>query len=458
VRVLETVRVAAYDRDISFEEFNAIEITNAAPAYAEAIKYEIENRGGKASIVSKPQSARTCLFTEGLTEERPAKRHHDVLMAMLSAHEGVHVVALDRTSAGSLSVIGGVSGLCRSLRIERPEIRASTSSLRTSGDIQNEAFRVAMSLILSEGDYTLSNDGIYQDVPGEVVLPPSAASVITGSPVWLITGGGRGVTADCAIELAKRTGGSFILLGRSDLVAWPTWLERETDLKALRGALARNSGRADAPKKPVEIDRFARKLLAGAEIVSTLKAIESNGAKARYVQADIGDQASLRTTLSRLVNEEGSVTGLVHGAGVLSDGFAEALGLDNFEKVFSPKVTGLETILSCIEPSALRYIGLFSSASAVFGNEGQSNYAAANEWLNNVAVHLAGKMPDTQVKAFCWGPWQGGMVDESLARMFAERGIGLISKQEGARIFADQLLNSSHNQVRFVVGDEWGSA
>jgi NAD(P)-dependent dehydrogenase (short-subunit alcohol dehydrogenase family) len=458
VRVLETVRVAAYDRDISFEEFNAIEITNAAPAYAEAIKYEIENRGGKASIVSKPQSARTCLFTEGLTEERPAKRHHDVLMAMLSAHEGVHVVALDRTSAGSLSVIGGVSGLCRSLRIERPGIRASTSSLRTSGDIQNEAFRVAMSLILSEGDYTLSNDGIYQDVPGEVVLPPSAASVITGSPVWLITGGGRGVTADCAIELAKRTGGSFILLGRSDLVAWPTWLERETDLKALRGALARNSGRADAPKKPVEIDRFARKLLAGAEIVSTLKAIESNGAKARYVQADIGDQASLRTTLSRLVNEEGSVTGLVHGAGVLSDGFAEALGLDNFEKVFSPKVTGLETILSCIEPSALRYIGLFSSASAVFGNEGQSNYAAANEWLNNVAVHLAGKMPDTQVKAFCWGPWQGGMVDESLARMFAERGIGLISKQEGARIFADQLLNSSHNQVRFVVGDEWGSA
>jgi NAD(P)-dependent dehydrogenase (short-subunit alcohol dehydrogenase family) len=315
-----------------------------------------------------------------------------------------------------------------------------------------------MSLILSEGDYTLSNDGIYQDVPGEVVLPPSAASVVPGSPVWLITGGGRGVTADCAIELAKRTGGSFILLGRSDLVAWPTWLERKTDLKTLRGALAKNSGRADAPKKPVEIDRFARKLLAAAEIVSTLKAIESNGAKARYVQADIGDQASLGTTLSKLANEEGSVTGLVHGAGVLSDGFAEALGLDNFEKVFSPKVTGLETILSCIEPSALRYIGLFSSASAVFGNEGQSNYAAANEWLNNVAVHLAGKMPDTQVKAFCWGPWQGGMVDESLARMFTERGIGLISKQEGARVFADQLLNSSHDQVRFVVGDEWGSA
>jgi NAD(P)-dependent dehydrogenase (short-subunit alcohol dehydrogenase family) len=458
VRVLETVRVAAYDRDISFEEFNAIEITNAAPAYAEAIKHEIENRGGKASIVSKPQSARTCLLTEGLTEERPARRHHDVLKAMLSAHEGVHVVALDRTSAGSLSVIGGVSGLCRSLRIERPGIRASASSLRTSGDIQNEAFRVAMSLILSEGDYTLSNDGIYQDVPGEVVLPPSAASVVPGSPVWLITGGGRGVTADCAIELAKRTGGSFILLGRSDLVAWPTWLERKTDLKTLRGALAKNSGRADAPKKPVEIDRFARKLLAAAEIVSTLKAIESNGAKARYVQADIGDQASLGTTLSKLANEEGSVTGLVHGAGVLSDGFAEALGLDNFEKVFSPKVTGLETILTCIEPSALRYIGLFSSASAVFGNEGQSNYAAANEWLNNVAVHLAGKMPDTQVKAFCWGPWQGGMVDESLARMFTERGIGLISKQEGARVFADQLLNSSHDQVRFVVGDEWGSA
>jgi hypothetical protein len=41
--------------------------------------------------------------------------------------------------------------------------------------------------------------------------------------------------------------------------------------------------------------------------------------------------------------------------------------------------------------------------------------------------------------------------------MFAERGIGLISRSEGARIFSDQLLLSPHEQVRFVIGDEWGA-
>jgi hypothetical protein len=118
----------------------------------------------------------------------------------------------------------------------------------------------------------------------------------------------------------------------------------------------------------------------------------------------------------------------------------------------------LETILSCLDLQTLSHIGLFSSASAVFGNQGQANYAAANAWLNNVAAQLAAAMPATQVKAFCWGPWHGGMVDDALARMFAERGIGLITRPEGARIFADQLLNSPHDQVRFVVGDEWGDA
>ena len=41
-------------------------------------------------------------------------------------------------------------------------------------------------------------------------------------------------------------------------------------------------------------------------------------------------------------------------------------------------------------------------------------------------------------------------------RMFTERGISLIGKAEGARIFADQLLRSPHDQIRFVVGDDWG--
>jgi NADP-dependent 3-hydroxy acid dehydrogenase YdfG len=380
-----------------------------------------------------------------------------MLQAALSTKPDTRVLMLDNASSEIVSAIGGASGLCRTLRIERPEADVFAVSLDACGDIETTAAGILQTLSLKGEDYTLRPNGIWKDIPGENLTPPSSRAVdYRIPPVWIISGGARGVTADCTIELAKRTGGHFALLGRSAVTAWPEWLEPEQDLKTLRGVLARNIARPGMPAKPVEIDRLARNLLAGAEITNTLKEIEMAGACARYFQVDIGDRTSLQSALSKITNEQGTVTGLVHGAGVLSDGVSESLQLADFHTVFEPKVSGLLNILSCLDMHALRHIGLFSSASAVFGNPGQANYAAANAWLNNVAEKLTSSLPETQVKSFCWGPWQGGMVNEALARMFAERGIGLIARPEGARIFADQLLLSPHDQVRFVIGDEWG--
>ena len=377
---------------------------------------------------------------------------------MSQVGENARTYVLDYSSAARISDIGGCAGMCRSVRIERPQAAVYALSLDMGNDPVDCARQILHALSAPPDDYTLGADGGWRDVAGPGLLPPAGRAPLPQSPVWLVTGGARGVTADCAVELARRTQGTFLLLGRSKLTAWPDWLEHETDLKRLRGVLARNTSRPDMPKKPVEIDRMARQLLAGAEISGTLDAMQQAGARALYLRADIGSVADVRTVLEDVQQTEGCITGLVHGAGILSDGLAETLRPEDFETVFAPKVDGLETVLSCLDPGALSHIAFFSSASAVFGNSGQANYAAANAWLNNVAEQLSAGLPQAQVKSFCWGPWQGGMVDETLARMFTERGIGLINRSEGARIFVDMLLRSPKEQVRFVVGDEWGAA
>lgn len=436
-----------------------IEVTNAAPEFAEALAAAISAHGAKALIVRQPSANGVRILTEALADGTAASRHHAVLASVRARTDSnARTYVLDHSTSSRLSDIGGCAGLCRSVRIERPEAAAYALSLDGPEDMASAAERVVHALVVPPDDYVLHHDGGWRDVPGPNLLPPLKSVEIPGSPVWLVTGGARGVTADCAVELARRTQGTFLLLGRSELAAWLDWLPHETDLKSLRGLLARNSDRPDVPKKPAEIDRLARRLLAGAEISETLAAMKNAGAKARYLQADIGDAANVRDVLADVQQTEGRITGLVHGAGVLSDGLIEALGTGDFEAVFAPKVNGLETLLSCLDTDALNHIGLFSSASAVFGNSGQANYAAANAWLNNTAEHLSASLPRAQVKSFCWGPWQGGMVDESLARMFTERGIGLITRSEGARIFADMLLGSPKEQVRFVIGDEWGGA
>ncbi|MEZ6011039.1 MAG: SDR family NAD(P)-dependent oxidoreductase [Hyphomonas sp.] len=459
MRALTHAKAFDYSARSSLAALGTIEITDAEPGCARALADEIAARGGQARIVSTPTPGGTCILTEALSSTAPADRHHAALKGLLAHSEGGgRTYVLDRFARGEIADIGGCAGMCRSVRIERPDCRAYSLSVDGGATLRENAARVVSALTAPEDDYSLYADGGWRDVPGAELSPPTGPTPSGPPPVWLVTGGARGVTADCAIELSRRTGGTFLLLGRSGLDAWPDWLPRETDLKALRGQLARHSSHSDAPKKPVEIDRLARRLLASAEIAATLEAIAQSGAKGVYVQADIGNAADVRRVLSEAQTVEGRITGFVHGAGVLADGRAETLGLQDFEKVLDPKVGGLETVLSCLDTSALTHIAMFSSASAVFGNEGQANYAAANDWLNNVAEQLARSLPGAQVKSFCWGPWAGGMVDEALARMFTERGIGLISRPEGARIFADMLLWSPRDQVRFVVGDEWGVA
>ena len=437
-----------------------IEISNAFPEFANTLASAVAKNGGKARIVDQPRGSGIYILTEALNvDESPAARHFAVLESLVAnAGQPILTYVLEYCVATNLSRIGGNAGLCRSFRIERPGARTFSLSLDTATDAGTHADWIVHALTAEEQDYVLRADGGWRDEAGPSLSPPLLKPASDGRPVWLVTGGARGVTASCAVELARRCGGTLLLLGRSSPVAWPDWLPQEADLKALRGLLARNSNRPDMPKTPADIDRFARRLLASAEVSNTLEAIQMAGGQALYLQADISNAEDVTRALAKAQRSAGAVTGLVHGAGVLSDGRTEDLRLEDFEKVFGPKVDGLATVLSCLDGSSLEHVAMFSSASAVFGNMGQANYAAANAWLNNVALQLSQMLPDAQVKSFCWGPWQGGMVDEALARMFTDRGIGLISEPEGARIFADLLLNSPKNQVRFVIGDEWGAA
>ena len=128
---------------------------------------------------------------------------------------------------------------------------------------------------------------------------------------------------------------------------------------------------------------------------------------------------------------------------------------EDLEHVFQPKAQGLLNLLGAIDQNALRHVGLFSSAAAVFGNAGQSDYAMANAWLNATAHSLHHALPDAIVKSFCWGPWEGGMVDAALAAHFASKGIGLIGLDDGARIFADQILSGAPDETELLIGDEW---
>ena len=267
--------------------------------------------------------------------------------------------------------------------------------------------------------------------------------------VFLVTGGGRGITAQCAIRLAERYGGTYILMGRSPLEAtepaWAAGCDDEAALKSRAIAALRDGG---ARPKPAEVQRAVDRVLAQREIVGTLRAIEAAGGAATYLSADVNDAGALRAALAPVRDR---VTGILHGAGVLADKRIEQKTAADFDRVYGTKVRGLQAVLDCIPPEQLRHLALFSSVAGFYGNAGQADYALANEALNKLAHRLQREYPACHVVAVDWGPWDGGMVTPELKQVFAERHVAVIPVDVGTAMLADELARETP-AAQIVIG------
>ena len=101
----------------------------------------------------------------------------------------------------------------------------------------------------------------------------------------------------------------------------------------------------------------------------------------------------------------------------------EQKSIQEFELVYRTKIHGFRNIWKELDHSTLTHVLLFSSGAGFFGNPGQSDYAIANETMNQIAWDLQRHHPHIKVISYNWGPWDGGMVDENLKKLFHQRGV-----------------------------------
>ena len=248
--------------------------------------------------------------------------------------------------------------------------------------------------------------------------------------------------------LARAYRPRLLLLGRRPLTAEPDGLADAPDEASLIRLLARRQ-----PGNPAEIAAAARGILAVREAAASLAAIEQAGAVVRYLPADIRDRAALAAALEEVRRSWGPVTGVVHGAGLLADSMIGSKTDEQFTSVFSPKVDGLRALLDVTADDPLDLLCAFSSIAAYAGNPGQSDYAMANEVINQVLAAEQARRPGCLVRSIAWGPWQGGMVTPLIAERFRRRGVPLIDPPDGARAFLAELgTDDAHAEVILSAG------
>ena len=482
--VLEIIELSpGEDVRLTLAPGREIWITDDGSPLAQSIQTAIQNRGIRAlllpadDIVHRAGDERVgglillappCPTKDGRWTRESEIALRRAFLAAKSAADGLRSAAKDGGAIfatisrmdGAFGLIGGdfdptqggLAGLAKTAAHEWPDVACRAIDIALDWDVDAAAAAIIQELV-SDGPIEV---GL---APGhrrglELVPATITTEQVTTNPgdVFIITGGARGVTAETAVELARTCRPTLVILGRSpqptDEPAWLKPLANETEIKQ---AILRHEFAGRPNPTPAELKSVFNRYIAAREIRTNLARIAETGADVQYECVDVRDNDAVKTTIDRIRRQRGSIRGLIHAAGVLEDRLIADKTAEQFDRVFDTKVAGLRNLLDSLDQTELRHVILFSSVSARFGNAGQADYAMANEVLNKAARQLARRLPNCRVTSINWGPWDGGMVNTSLKREFAKRGVELIPLDAGARCLINELACTGR-PVEVIVG------
>ena len=219
--------------------------------------------------------------------------------------------------------------------------------------------------------------------------------------VIVVTGGAKGITAHCALAVARQTGVRMALVGRSP-----------------------------CPDPPASDE-------SSNEIQSFLKKYAALGLVADYFSCDLTDVDAVNRMLAAVVDRLGPVTGIIHGAGMNHPRITGQVAVEQAYAETAPKVLGLLHLLDALETRPPKLIVGIGSIIGVTGMPGNGWYGFSNEAMDIALREFAAAHPQTRIANAAYSIWR----DEGMgARMgsvaiLKGKGIAAIPTDEGVGRF-----------------------
>lgn len=266
-------------------------------------------------------------------------------------------------------------------------------------------------MLLTSDTDTEYRELLYKNIPvkkenSDVVVINSSQKLFGKSDVYIVTGGLSGLGLEKTKVLAEKGAGIIATLTRRD----PT-----------------------------------------TEIQAIFKQIESSThCKIICLKGDVSDLSSVRNavlTLKSLVPKS-QIKGIFHCAGVSRGKTLATISTEDLEFVLRPKVLGTLNLHLVASEFSLRldYFMTTSSISSLIGSPGQSNYGAANSFIDSFMLWRREKGLPGQ--AINWGALAIGMAaDPKLLDMFTDRGFNLMPVPEVRQCFQTCVLQNASGVV-----------
>ena len=242
---------------------------------------------------------------------------------------------------------------------------------------------------------------------GKVVITQRPSVKPRSDGVYVITGGLTGLGLTTAEWLSDQGAGGLVLLGRR------------------------------APNEAAK---------------AVIESIQAKGVNVLIGQVDVADTGALAALLVRVRAGMGPIRGVFHAAGVLDDGMLGDQTPERIARVMAPKVAGGWLLHELTRDDPLDFFVLFSSASALLGSPGQSNYVAANGFLDGLAAYRQARgLPALTIN---WGSWtEVGMaagVGADHHRRWAAMGLELITPELGMDMLSDMMARGTYAQMAAI--------
>ncbi|KAK7142954.1 hypothetical protein R3I94_012338 [Phoxinus phoxinus] len=252
------------------------------------------------------------------------------------------------------------------------------------------------------------------DIP---VLPSLEHSLFKNNAVYIVTGGLTGLGFETVKFIAQKGGGNIVILSR----------------------------RNPNPQMQQEISQISSHW---GSVIKSLSCDVSVSDKVDQTIVNIGK-----------LFPSSPIKGVFHSVAVLHDGLIERLDKSLFEKVMRPKVNGVINLHRATIQCKLDYFVCYSSISAFIGNASQTNYAAANTFMDTFCqyrrnIGLSGQ-------SINWGALNLGLLlnKVSVQRFLEIRGIMLLEIPEIHESLEQCLLMNKPQQVvcRFSFKNGWNN-
>ncbi|NKY44882.1 type I polyketide synthase [Nocardia cerradoensis] len=171
------------------------------------------------------------------------------------------------------------------------------------------------------------------------------------------------------------------------------------------------------------------------------------GAQVRIASCDVSDRDALSGLIDG-ISDEHPLIGVVHAAGAADNGVVETITAERLDPVFAPKVDAAWHLHELTRDRSLSLFVLVSSAGGLVLAAGQANYAAANVFLDALAVHRrAAGLPATAID---FGLWEatglGALLSDGDVARIRRQGLPPLTAAEGLALF-DLAIATESAQV-----------